>query len=231
VESREGWRGAMIEPLENRLLMSGVPTVDVVIDTGDVGGHVPTITYKAPAPRTWDAGDFYWYFDEQIRLYRMLDAIVVGVDKGVDPQQLNQELTGRGGVLRRFELIQILKTEERTRDVLYLETPEPLTVKKYENLLRTTERVDGVTWASAGFKTEERYKLLVTNEIFVSLAAGVNPEEFFANRFTGYRRFFDSYIGYASVGGVEALELSNQMHGMPGVNWAEPNFWMQIVLY
>jgi hypothetical protein len=231
MENRQGWSGALIEPLEMRLLMSGVPMADVVVDAGDVGGHVPEIKYEAPAPRTWDAGDFYWYEDEQVRLVRMLDAIVVGVEKGVDPDRLSVELTGRGGVLRRFELVQILKTEERTRDVLYLQTPQPLTVKKFEKLLRDVERVEGVTWASAGFETELGHKALVTNEIIVSLADGVNPEEFFAVGFTGYRRFFDSYIGYASVGGVEALELANGMHGMAGVNWAEPNFWVQVILY
>src|SRR5689334_4754569 len=111
----------------------------------------------------------------------MLDSIVVGVEKGVDAQQLNLELTQRGGVLRRFELFQVLKTENATRDVLYRETPETLTVTHYQMLLRATERVAGVSWASPGFKAELGYKILVANEIIVSLRPDVKPEACFAS--------------------------------------------------
>src|SRR5215204_6773599 len=94
---------AVIEPLENRLLMSAAPAADVTgdisVDIGDFPAHYHShkIKYQEPVVSTWDAGDFYWYEDEQIKLFRMLDAIVVGVEKGVDPEQLNLELTRPGG--------------------------------------------------------------------------------------------------------------------------------------
>lgn len=73
---------------------------------------------------------------------------------------------------------------------------------------------------------------VATSELLVRLEDDVNPVEFFSQReFAGYRRgdSMDAWIVEARDGaGAAALRLAAALQNLPGVRWAEPNFYLQL---
>jgi hypothetical protein len=68
---------------------------------------------------------------------------------------------------------------------------------------------------------------VATNELLVRLEDDVNPAEFFSRgEFAGYRR--GDSMDAREGAGAAALALAAALQDVPGVRWAEPNFYLQL---
>src|SRR5688572_26149725 len=91
---------AMVEALEGRTLLSA-PPLRLADFPGIPDFPSPPIVDAKARSRAWDAGDFYWYFDQKRRLLRATNEFVINVERGVNTRKLAMRLLH--GPLEGFE--------------------------------------------------------------------------------------------------------------------------------
>ncbi len=105
---------------------------------------------------------------------------------------------------------------------------DPAPSDLYSSVADTIASIAGVSWTAPVLVAEDTLSgIYLTDEIGVALKPGVDPNEFFANGFSGWYRFFDNqYIAtVAAGGGLGSLETANALSADPRVEWASPDFY------
>lgn len=219
-----------LESLEERRMLSGVPfawaetTLDADVGEGLPDGLVPA---QGPSlPMTTDAGDHYFYFDEQIDLLRALDRFAVGLESEVDIEDVVASLTGPGGSLQGYEFSNQLDDRK-----IVLSRPESIAYADID--LDDIELATGVAWAAPVFVGKDSGTLaIVTDEISVALASGVDPEEFFSTGYVSWEPFVgNQYLAIIADGGLAALDAANALSINEDVAWAQPNMYVDLQLF
>jgi hypothetical protein len=221
------------ECLEDRRMLDGDPPFELVFqDTPLTGETITTPTEGLPGdfdpgppvslPRTTDIGDHYFYFDERIDLLRAEDEFVIAVTPDADVSAVVTSLTTTEGPLAGYELARTL--DERR---IVLSRPDGIPFTPVD--LVDVESTVGVAWASPVFVGKDSGTLgVVTDEIIVALAAGVDPEEFFAEGYVSWSPLVaNQYVAVLEDGGTVALDTANALAtDNEDVEWAQPNMYV-----
>ncbi|MEZ6089955.1 MAG: S8 family serine peptidase, partial [Pirellulaceae bacterium] len=91
----------------------------------------------------------------------------------------------------------------------------------------------GVDWAGPAFiNSATGGRMVPTDEVIVSLKAGVDASEFFATGYTKFKRLSGTANQYVATIDIdttfETLTHANVLNQNPSVAWAEPNFLVEI---
>lgn len=205
----------ILEPLEPRLLLAAFE-LGWQESSGQPGGIGNSGTGD-PADFI-DAGDLYWYCDEQIHLFRAKDQLVVRLANGAHPEVIMGLLAG-GAPAAAFSDYVLLDP-----NTLVVKSASPSDdIAGVLGLLRSSPAVD---WAGPSFACGETWdRIYVTDQVGIALKPGVDPSQFFA-RFEAYRQLFmNQYVVTVEEGGLAALERANALRDDPAVLWAEANFY------
>jgi hypothetical protein len=220
------------EALEERRMLDGDPPFELIfaetpldaeiIEEPLPGDFRPEST--PPLPMTSDEGDHYFYFDEQIDLLRALDEFVVSIETGANVQDVITSLTSSGGALEGYD-------HKATLDARRVLLMRPNEVAFVPIDLNEVESTAGVEWAAPVFVGEDSGNLaIVTDEITLELKPGVDPEDFFATGFVSWEPFVgNSYIAVVADGGLFALDTANTLSTDEDVEWAQPNFFVDVI--
>lgn len=217
------------ELLEDRTLLSiNMGEQEVSADFSETGipEGPPMAAYTGPGSEplaTFDEGDFYYVFDEQVPLDRVADQVLIRVEESADPAAVVSALTGEGGALEGFEGMSF--NDPR---LIALSIPFGSEVMAPADILSAAASEDGVQWSAPVFVNEDSEAFLwLTGEIIVALEDEVDPETFFASGYDSWEPFFQNqYIATPSLGGgLGALTTANQLSTDPDVEWATPNFF------
>ncbi|MDY6912563.1 MAG: S8 family serine peptidase [Chloroflexota bacterium] len=222
----------LFEPLEARLLLSmslSTPSFDLRLGNAEqisLVDNLASLQHQTNESQisTYDAGDYYWYFDEKMPLLRVGNEVVVSLKPSSNIDQIVNQLTEPGGVLAGFQKDRALS--DNTLSFVNL-TTDGLNLEEIFGVLVTCPEVE---WVSPTFFSERTgTRVWGTDEIVVALEDGVDPVIFFGTDFTDYRRLFmNQYVATVAVGSLTALETANQLYSSPEVVWTSPNFYADI---
>jgi hypothetical protein len=207
------------EALEGRTLLSFVPVLPDFPEPPDLP---PTQFVRA---RTWNAGDFYWYFDKKVRLLRATNAFVVGVKPGVKAGMLSRSLLN--GPLEGFE-----KVESLNADSLRFVADEGLGKHEYNQVQRELRAMKRVAWTSPAFMGRENKRYLwITDEVVMQLSPQTDAQGFLSERFSNFRVVGPEKQFMVTIprGGVTALRVADKLHADSNVVWSSPNLYQQAI--
>ncbi len=220
------------EALEDRRMLDGDPPYELIfaetpLDAEIISEPLPgdfRPETASPLPMTTDEGDHYFYFVEQVDLLRALDEFVVAVEAEANVEDVITALTGSGGALEGYEHKATLEDK-----LVVLARPQEVAFISID--LNDVEATAGVEWAAPVFVGKDSGNLaIVTDEITLELKPGVDPEEFFATGFVSWQPFIgNSYIAVMEDGGVFALDTANALSVNEDVEWAQPNFYVDVI--
>jgi len=210
-----------MEKLEGRTLMSvmsmGPESLVINIPFGS------TTAAEGVPKATWNAGDFYYYFEKKIKLLRHTDFFMIGVEKGNNTTRLGEQLTGPNGLLHDFQVLPALE-----KHLLYVQAKTPLSVRAFKELRHAVEKVSGVAWATPTFETMDGYGIGVTNRVIVKLDPDADPQVVLGHHYV--RAGPDNqYRINTRKGGVATLRFANQLQHLPGVQWADANSYVEVI--
>jgi hypothetical protein len=212
----------LMEQLEGRALMSvmsmGPESLVINVPLGQIAGA------ESGPKSQWDAGDFYYYYEQKIKLLRRTDYLLIGVEKGNNVTRFGQQLTGPNGLLRDFQVLPF-----QDKHVLYLQAKTPLSVPAFKELRHAVEKVAGVAWATPTFETLDGSPIGVTNNVIVKLDPGADPQAVLGHH--DFRRAGPDNIWqfHTRKGGVATLRFANQLQHLPGVQWATPDLYSKAI--
>ncbi|MCX5772958.1 MAG: S8 family serine peptidase, partial [Candidatus Hydrogenedentes bacterium] len=215
----------LLEPLEARLMLSAdalTPLVATFAGTLELSEGETVALAQGPGEASQaftDAGDYYWYYGQQIPLLRATSEIVVSIASGENGEELIQQWTQADGPLAGYEIRSPLN------DNLFVlggsaSSPDAASA------LEAVSAGGKVAWSGPAFMYEETgSRLWATNEIIVKIRPGVDPAAFFAE-FGSYRQLFMSqYVISVQGGSLGSLQTANTLANNPNVEWASPNFY------
>ena len=179
--------------------------------------------WKLKGPLIYDAGDFQWGAEKsKIPWLRATNEMIVRVKAGYDPEKLARKLTGPGGPLPRFVLLEI---HEET--LLRLARPGGLGAKKFDAVRKTVKRFEGVEWAAPTFVGSNGSRAYTNERVAVTLNEGVDARAFFAKWVPGYT-FSDvplaAHVFEVRGGSLGAVKLAATLGALPEVQNAAPEF-------
>jgi hypothetical protein len=196
-----------------------------------LSGATPSAAVGAPRV---DAGDFYWYQDRKIPLQRVTDEVVLGLEptSAKRASRLIAAITADLGPLRGYSVKQVLTTNN-----YLLKRSDRLAAPDYRRLLRRAEGFPALKYLAPTFFTTEPgspARAAVTDEVTVKLVDPSTAPEVFtaANGYAGYSGgTLGSVIAtLAEGGGLDALRTCDRLHQRASVEYAEPNFYSEIIL-
>lgn len=216
----------LMQQLEGRTLMSvmSMGPESLVMSVSNITIKVPPPPIPGLPKSTWNAGDFYYYFEKKIKLLRRTDFLLIGVEKGNNVTRFGQQLTGPDGLLRDFQVLPF-----QDKHMLYVQAKTPLSVRAFKELRHAVEKVSGVAWATPTFETMDGSPIGVTNTVIVKLDPGANPQAVLGHH--DFRRAGPDNIWqfHTRKGGVATLRFANQLQHLPGVQWATADLYSQAV--
>ena len=211
------------EQCEPRILLSG----DVIfmgwegVGVLDANGR-PQVAksewqVRMDSPTTYDAGDYYAYFDEKMPIVRVVDEVVVGLasDGREDAEDLARKLTAEGGLLEGFDLFRWINADLGIANFV---APAVEGFDVEATVGRVQSSAD-VIWAGPAFCIVETHgRMWVTDEIIVSL--GSTPGDDFDGAafmdeqgFSAYRPSFGfsdhQYVATVPGGPLVPLAISS----------------------
>jgi hypothetical protein len=214
-DNGKGWRealapvtGATVEAMEARVLLSGT------------------------APRV-DAGDFYWYQGQRLKLLRATDEIVLGLlpTSARRARRLTAAVTADGGALQGYWL----KQQLTPTSYLYARSSR-LATPGYRNLLRRAGGFPALKYLAPTFYTStdpSASREAIADYLDVKFNVGADAAKTFNKRdFSDYAPGSGgSFVAQlATDGGIGLLAVAAALHGDPSITFAEPRLYSEIHL-
>ncbi len=210
---------SVAEALEQRALLSNVQVL---------GGS--SIQAEPQAVETYDVGEQSWRATDTQPLLRVAGEVAVGLAPGASKAHVLGELANSGGLLSDLVDGSILDSASFT---LLAKLPDSRDVPTAENegLLSALGHMDGVAWAVPVYLDRELgLKEIVTDEVIVALGSVsiqgiVGPDVISWHHLTGST---NQYVLKLDERGPDALAAIRRYAALPGVQWAEPNAYVQV---
>jgi len=184
---------------------------------------------------SFDAGDFYVSPKGKRILHRLAGSVAIALDDRAGKDRVINRLTAGSGPLDGYTV-----DFEASEDVLVLKAPESERKRQrqeptaFQGVVNSTRRVTGVRAADPVFiDPESALYLISTGEIIVALKPEVDPAAYFGAEWPNVRRLRGAkyqFILPLRQKTAEALLADvNARATDPRVEWAEPNFMMQVI--
>lgn len=226
-EQNPSW--LLVESLEQRVLFSDGPGYHlsapaVIADPALTGVDISPPTN---VPRSYDAGDHYYHFDEKQLLLRPTDEVVVGLKRGADRRAVIRKLTAPGAVLGNFKSMGSVG-----EGAMSFTRTGGVGRRRFEAILDAVKQTRGVAWASPAFLTSSGGRIWATNRLDIILKPGVDPRAVLRSRFKIRYVFPDNVLGVTlrKGGGLDAFRIANRLRNHPAFVTASPSFFGAIRL-
>ncbi|WP_196219838.1 S8 family serine peptidase, partial [Microcystis aeruginosa] len=169
-----------------------------------------------------DRGDFYWADGQPVKLLQRNTQITL---------TLTDRATRLNDLLAAGQILEGLKLEKNVSQNTYILSSKTATAIDIAQIEARLGEIPGVRVAPVYQSPLTNTWLVATNEIIVSLRAGLKAQEVFGNdsRFASYRSLLgtsDQFVVTLQEG-LPNLATANALQSDRSFQWASPNFYQQ----